>query len=86
MFISPLFTPSHILAKYPPVDLICGDQDPLFDHSLYFAYLLSKQRVNTKLYMIRHFGHGFMSLYLRKNSWMQELNVVLHKINQLIRA
>jgi hormone-sensitive lipase len=84
MFISPLFTPHHILREYPEVSIICGDQDPIFDHSLYFTHLLGKEMVKVKLYIMKQFGHGFMSLYFRNNSWMEELKVVLKKIKSII--
>jgi acetyl esterase/lipase len=85
MFISPLFTSNEILKEYPPVDIICGDQDPIFDHSVFFSHLLHQQKVKVKLHLIKQFGHGFMSLYFRNNSWMEELKIVLTKIKQIVK-
>jgi len=35
--ISPILTPSHILAKFPPLLLQCGEKDPLVDDTIIFA-------------------------------------------------
>ena len=44
-FISPLFTPDHILAQYPPCFIFCGEEDPIYDQSLYLAYNLYRLKV-----------------------------------------
>ncbi|KAI9442508.1 hormone-sensitive lipase [Lactarius indigo] len=35
--ISPILTPSHILAQFPPLLLQCGEKDPLVDDTIIFA-------------------------------------------------
>lgn len=41
-FLSPLFAPACLLARFPPTLAICGDDDPLYDHSLAFAERLDR--------------------------------------------
>jgi hypothetical protein len=36
-YISPLLGPSHLLADFPPVYLICGERDPFVDDTIIFA-------------------------------------------------
>lgn len=36
-YISPILAPSHILAHFPPVYLICGERDPFVDDTVIFA-------------------------------------------------
>ena len=36
-YISPILTPDHILARFPPVSIICGERDPLADDSIIFT-------------------------------------------------
>ena len=85
MFISPLFAPKQLMAKYPETHIFCGDQDPLWDHSLYFCHLLERAQVSVQLYAIRQFSHGFMYFYLRNKSWLQELQIILDKIKEVIK-
>ena len=84
MFISPLFTPKEIISKYPQTHIICGDLDPLWDHSLYFSHLLKKEKVDVKLHVIRQFSHGFMYFYLRNKKWLKELHLILERIKEII--
>jgi acetyl esterase/lipase len=35
--ISPIFTPSSILARFPPVYLVCGEKDPFVDDTVIIA-------------------------------------------------
>ena len=86
MFISPLFTPAEIMKRYPETHIICGDQDPLWDHSLYFCHLLGKLKVKVKLHVIKQFSHGFMYFYLRNKKWLKELQIILEKIKVIIES
>ena len=36
-YISPILSPSHLLAYFPPVYLICGERDPFVDDTIIFA-------------------------------------------------
>jgi hypothetical protein len=36
-YISPILAPSHLLAHFPPVYLICGERDPFVDDTIIFA-------------------------------------------------
>jgi hypothetical protein len=45
MFISPILTPTHIMEHYPKTYIFCGEEDPLYDHSLYLAIKLYKSKV-----------------------------------------
>ena len=36
-YISPILSPSHLLAHFPPVYLICGERDPFVDDTIIFA-------------------------------------------------
>ena len=86
MFISPLFTPECVRKEYPPVFLFCGDQDPLWDHSLYLSHLLDKVGVETKLFVIRQFSHGFMYFYLRNKSWLKELGIIMETFMEVVQC
>lgn len=35
--ISPIFTPMHLLARFPPVYLVCGEKDPFVDDTVLIA-------------------------------------------------
>jgi hormone-sensitive lipase len=84
MFISPLFTPKIIMEKYPQVSIICGDQDPLWDHSFYLGHLLKRANKKVQLLRIPQFSHGFMYFYLRNKSWLKELALILDHIKEMI--
>ena len=36
-YISPILSPSHLLAYFPPVYLLCGERDPFVDDTIIFA-------------------------------------------------
>ena len=35
--LSPVLTPSHLLAQFPPLLMTCGEKDPFVDDTLIFA-------------------------------------------------
>jgi acetyl esterase/lipase len=40
--ISPIFTPAHLLAQFPPVYMSCGERDPFVDdvrRSIFFSFV-----------------------------------------------
>ena len=82
MFISPLFTPDQILKRYPPVSIICGYEDPIYDHSLFFGHRLETLKSDIKLFRVKDMSHGFMGLYLRNNVWMKELRYIVEQIKE----
>jgi acetyl esterase/lipase len=41
-YLSPIVAPSHLLAKMPPVFIICGERDPLVDDSIRFIARLRR--------------------------------------------
>jgi hypothetical protein len=45
IFISPLLAPQEIMGKYPKTYIFCGEEDPLYDHSLFLAMKLYKLKV-----------------------------------------
>lgn len=59
-YYSPVLTSNDILAKYPPVLLICGSLDPLLDDSVFLARRLDKGGVKNDLHVFDGLSHGFM--------------------------
>lgn len=47
-FVSPILVNEEVLTKYPPTQIYCGENDPLYDHSLYLAHNLNKVGVCLK--------------------------------------
>jgi hypothetical protein len=43
-FFSPIVAPREILAKLPPISIICGEQDPLVDDTVLFAARVREAR------------------------------------------
>jgi acetyl esterase/lipase len=37
-FVNPLYTPENVLKKYPPSHMYIGDNDPLHDDAVRYAY------------------------------------------------
>ena len=60
-YISPILTPSHVLAQYPPVYLLCGERDPFSDDTLIFAGRLRDAKMAKKAELLakqNKFGEG----------------------------
>ncbi|GAA5843500.1 hypothetical protein JCM9279_000769 [Rhodotorula babjevae] len=57
--ISPIFTPPHMLARFPPVFMSCGERDPLVDDTVIFAGKLREAKEARKLELLaRESRHG----------------------------
>ncbi|GAA5911378.1 hypothetical protein JCM8208_005235, partial [Rhodotorula glutinis] len=57
--ISPIFTPPHMLARFPPVYMSCGERDPLVDDTVIFAGKLREAKEARKLELVaRESRHG----------------------------
>ncbi|KAM0791553.1 hypothetical protein ACM66B_006001 [Microbotryomycetes sp. NB124-2] len=50
--ISPIFTPSNLLAQFPPVYLSCGERDPFVDDTVIFAGKLREAKEARKLELL----------------------------------
>ena len=48
--ISPLLTPNEILKKYPPIELLICEKDPLHDGALKLGLKLAKINHNFRIY------------------------------------
>ncbi|MBW0525409.1 hypothetical protein O181_065124 [Austropuccinia psidii MF-1] len=46
--ISPIFTPPHILADFPPIYLVCGEKDPFVDDTVLLAGKLREAKQKRK--------------------------------------
>lgn len=60
-YISPILTPSKLLADYPPVYLLCGERDPFSDDTLIFAGRLREAKMARKAEALakqNKFGEG----------------------------
>ncbi|GAA5983859.1 hypothetical protein JCM10908_005954 [Rhodotorula pacifica] len=57
--LSPIFTPSHLLAQFPPVYMSCGERDPLVDDTVIFAGKLREAKEARKMDILaREARHG----------------------------
>ncbi|BGP40581.1 hypothetical protein JCM10450v2_004584 [Rhodotorula kratochvilovae] len=57
--ISPIFTPAHMLARFPPVYMSCGERDPLVDDTVIFAGKLREAKEARKQELLaRESRHG----------------------------
>lgn len=57
--LSPIFTPSHMLAQFPPVYMSCGERDPLVDDTVIFAGKLREAKESRKMELLaREARHG----------------------------
>jgi hormone-sensitive lipase len=57
--ISPVVCPDSILKKFPTTRIIACEADPLRDPSYEFALRLKKLGVDSKLYIMKDYIHGF---------------------------
>ncbi|GAA6039496.1 hypothetical protein JCM8097_009581 [Rhodosporidiobolus ruineniae] len=48
-YISPIFTPPHLLAQFPPVYISCGERDPFVDDTIIFSGKLREAKEARKL-------------------------------------
>ena len=80
IFLSPLLTPFKILKNFPEVFLICGEKDPIYDHSVYFCFLLIKFGVKVEFYSVKELGHGFMGFYVPFRYGMPEIKNIVNLI------
>ena len=80
MFLSPLLTNMKIMKKFPECLIICGEKDPIYDHSVYFSYLLLKNGVNVEFFSIKELGHGFMGFYLPTRYGLPEIKNIVNLI------
>ncbi|GAA5864223.1 hypothetical protein JCM3774_001261 [Rhodotorula dairenensis] len=57
--LSPIFTPSHLLAQFPPVYMSCGERDPLVDDTVIFAGKIREAKEARKMDILaREARHG----------------------------
>ena len=77
IFLSPIFTPKHILSKFPKTVIFCGAEDPLYGNSEIFALKLFENNVDVKLFTLPDIGHGFMAFYLPMNYGIQEIESII---------
>ncbi|BGP16719.1 hypothetical protein JCM10213_009137 [Rhodosporidiobolus nylandii] len=57
--ISPIFTPPHLLAQFPPLYMSCGERDPFVDDTVIFAGKLREAKEARKLELLaRDSRHG----------------------------
>jgi acetyl esterase/lipase len=63
--LSPVFCPDNILAKFPPTTIMACEADPLRDPSYQFALRLKKLGVDSKLYLMKEYIHGFNSFDMK---------------------
>jgi len=56
--ISPIFTPSSILAQFPPVYLVCGEKDPFVDDTVIMAGKIREAKQQRKREAVLNFQKG----------------------------
>ena len=59
--LSPIFVPDLVLAKFPPVRMMVGTNDPLRDLSYLFLQKCVQLNVDVKLTEFAHLPHGFLN-------------------------
>jgi hormone-sensitive lipase len=80
-FISPILANEEVLRRYPPTKIYCGEDDPMYDYSLYMAHVLHTYDVPVKLISIMNVAHGFMALYMPLGQGLQEIRNLVSLIS-----
>lgn len=62
--LSPVLTPIEIMKKYPPLELLICEKDPLHDGALKLGLKLAKISHNFRIYWFKYMPHGLLNLAL----------------------
>ena len=58
--LSPIYTPSFLLKKFPPTKILVAEVDPLRDNGIYLGLNLKRAGVDTELYYFKEYIHNFL--------------------------
>lgn len=58
--LSPIYTPSFILKKFPPTKILVAEVDPLRDNGIYLGLNLKRAGVDTEVFLFKEYIHNFL--------------------------
>lgn len=84
--LSPIYTPTEVLAKFPPVHLITTEIDPCLDEVITFSNRLVDVGNKVTLEVISGLPHGFLSLNSISQMSNQAVEYISRKIQSIIAS
>lgn len=58
--LSPIYTPSFLLCKFPPTKILVAEVDPLRDNGIYLGLNLKRAGVDTEVFYMKEYIHNFL--------------------------
>ena len=85
-YISPVVTPLHILARFPPTFVFCCERDPLCDDAFRFAHRMLCAGASVRVYRFRHVCHGMLNFAIDNFAGMPHARKYEQSARELIRS